>query len=61
MVREDEGFAVHTFGDGRVLLMGADDDPVEGAVVFAAAVVGAGRDGAGDAAIRFLCFHNEFS
>lgn len=61
VIRKNEGFAVHAFGDGRILLVGTDDDPVEGAVVFAAAVVGAGSDGAGDAAIRFLRFHNEFS
>ena len=58
VVREDEGLAVYAFGDGRVLFMCADDDTVEGAVVLVPAVVGAGGNGAGNAAVRFLRFHS---
>ena len=61
VVREDEGLAVYTFGDGRVLLVRPDDHAVKGAVVFVPAVVGAGGDGAGNAAVRFLRFHSDFS
>lgn len=57
MVREDEGFTIHAFGDGRVLFVRTDDNAIKSAVIFGTAVVGTRRDGAGNAAVRFLRFH----
>lgn len=52
---EDKGFAVHALFHGRVRLMGSYAYTVELAVVFAAAVICALSDCAGDAVIGFIC------
>ena len=46
-----EGHAVSTLIHGRIALVGADHDPVQGAVVLGVAVVSTGLDGAFDALV----------
>ena len=54
---KDEGFAVHTLGNGGVLFVSADHDAVKGTEIGGAGVVCALGNGAGDRMIGLLLFH----
>ena len=49
-----EGLAVGALIHGRVLLMGADQDPVQRAVVFGVTVIGTGLDSTFDALVGMV-------
>ena len=57
---KDEGFAVHTLGNGGVLFVSADHDAVKGTEIAGAGVVCALGNGAGDRMIGLLFFHVHF-
>lgn len=56
-----KGIAVHTFLDGGVVLVGADVDHIQSAIVFAAHIVAALLNGAVNVGVLLTIHHDERS